>query len=352
MAEGRLQHFVPDLAINLINIPKQDRTLSRSLGALKDSLAREGMLHPLHVKMVGNKVELLSGYKRLTAAKELGWQTVPVLISFYGEQTELKHAMAVIDENVCREALTCLEFAEALGRSKEIYETCYPETKHGGRKQKAQDPENGSSRPAFVDDMASKLGQSRSSLSDYLYVYKHTTQEVRDLIRHSLVANFFKDLHAFAKERQHQLTLAHILHEHPHCTLWQARQLLNAHTAPPNDEDHIIATTEPGELGEIPIPPQYEEGATTGGMRVFCGVDRDGWPAIEADDIVNDYIRVEEGHTIKVHQHEIVIVLKKRFNPSFRIYEMKPELLGEKNRIEETWQINLHVTRERSAYDG
>ena len=89
-----------------------------------------------------------------------------------------------------------------------------------------------------------------------------------------------------------------------------------------------------------------------GGMRVFCGEGPDGWPAIEADNIFNDSICVEEGHTIKVHKNEIVIVLKKRFNPSFGIYEMKPEPLWEKNKIEETRQINLQVTRERSAYDG
>lgn len=89
-------------------------------------------LHPPHVKMVGKRVELLSGYKRLTVAKELGWATIPVLVSFYGEQVAPTREMAVIDENVCREALTCLEFAEALGRSKAIYETRYPKTKHGG----------------------------------------------------------------------------------------------------------------------------------------------------------------------------------------------------------------------------
>lgn len=66
-----------------------------------------------------------------------------------------------------------------------------------GEKKKAQAPKNESSRLAFVDEMVNKLGQSRSSLSDYLYVYKHTTQEVRDLIRNSVVANFFNSMLKF-----------------------------------------------------------------------------------------------------------------------------------------------------------
>lgn len=266
METSKLLHYYPAFDITQIDIPEKPRTLAHSLDALRDSMAQVGLLHPLHVKMVGKRVELLSGYKRLTVAKELGWTTVPVLISFYGEQAEQTQERAVIDENVCREALTCLEFAEVLGRSKEIYETRYPETKHGGRKKKTQDPENRSSRPAFVDDIASKLGQSRSSLSDYLYVYKHTTQEVRDLIRNSFVANFFKDLHGLAKERKHQAELAHILHEHPHCGLWQARRLLDTHTLPSKDDGDPTTTTELGEPGDVVIPPQYEEDAAQGSM--------------------------------------------------------------------------------------
>jgi hypothetical protein len=341
MEENKLFYYEKAFDITKIDIPEKARTLSHSLDALRDSMAQVGLLHPLHVKMVGKRVELLSGYKRLTVAKELGWTTIPVLVSFYGEQAEQTQEMAIIDENICREALTCLEFAEALGRAKEIYETRYPETKHGGRKKKAQDPENGSSRPAFVDDMASKLGQSRSSLSDYLYVYKHTTQEVRDLIRNNFVANFFKDLHALAKERTHQMELAHFLHEHPLCMLWEARRLFDAQTRRLKDEGETATITEPGEPGEVIIPPQYEDDAAQGYM--------DSW---YAEPIPHTYRRVEEGHTLKIKKNDVIIVLKRSRPDYFRIYETQPAI-DPQNKVEERRALYISFTRERyEPYDG
>jgi hypothetical protein len=86
----------------------------------------------------------------------------------FTEHNELRQELVVLDENLCRDELNHLEYAEALGRAKQIYQKLYPRTGHGkGRTQ--QDPENGSSeptsqRPAFLDDKARQLGWSRSKL--------------------------------------------------------------------------------------------------------------------------------------------------------------------------------------------
>jgi DNA modification methylase len=77
---------------------------------------------------VTSNFTLISGYHRLTACKELGWDTIPaIILELNGLQAEL----AEIDENLIRNELTMLERATWQNRRKEIYEILHPEVKHG-----------------------------------------------------------------------------------------------------------------------------------------------------------------------------------------------------------------------------
>ncbi len=97
-----------------------------NLDSLKDSIREIGLMQPITVTA---DLVLIAGFHRLTACKELGWDTIPaIIVELDGLQAEL----AEIDENLIRNELTMLERATWQNRRKEIYETLHPEVKHGG----------------------------------------------------------------------------------------------------------------------------------------------------------------------------------------------------------------------------
>lgn len=55
--------------------------LPRDLGALKASLLAVGLLAPPYLRAIGKgRFQVITGLKRLTAARELGWETVPAFV--------------------------------------------------------------------------------------------------------------------------------------------------------------------------------------------------------------------------------------------------------------------------------
>jgi hypothetical protein len=117
--------------------------------------------------------------------------------------------------------------------------------------------------------------------------------------------------------------------------------LLDGQTLPPKDEGDTTTTTEPGELGDVVIPPQYEEDAAQGSM--------DSW---YAEPIPHTYTRVEEGHSLQIHKNDVVIVLKRTRPDYFRIYETQPAI-DPQNKVQEERTLYVSFTRERyEPYDG
>src|SRR5215813_7575826 len=97
---------------------------------LKETITTLGLLHPITVKKGENDTyELVAGYHRLQAVKELGWTDIPVRVVAY--EDPLQNEWAMIQENLSRKDLTVLDLAYSLGRSKDIYEELHPESRHG-----------------------------------------------------------------------------------------------------------------------------------------------------------------------------------------------------------------------------
>lgn len=65
------------ISIEEIKVKKRVRKDLGNLEALKDSLRRYGLMNPV---TINNKYELIAGQRRLEAAKQLGWTTIPVNI--------------------------------------------------------------------------------------------------------------------------------------------------------------------------------------------------------------------------------------------------------------------------------
>ena len=78
---------------------------------LADSIRQYGMIQPITVRKIGEEYELISGERRLRAAKELGMDYVPCIIM---DITEEKSAEISIIENLIREDLNIFEQAQAI----------------------------------------------------------------------------------------------------------------------------------------------------------------------------------------------------------------------------------------------
>ena len=78
---------------------------------LADSIRQYGMIQPITVRKTGENYELISGERRLRAAKELGMECVPCVIMDINEE---KSAEISIIENLIREDLNIFEQAQAI----------------------------------------------------------------------------------------------------------------------------------------------------------------------------------------------------------------------------------------------
>jgi len=94
------------------------RRIRRELGdiaALSESLREHGQLTPI---IINRKYELIAGYRRLQAAKRLGWSSIEaVMIDKPGEQQKLE---IELEENIQRLELSGEEIAEALARLQKL----------------------------------------------------------------------------------------------------------------------------------------------------------------------------------------------------------------------------------------
>ena len=78
---------------------------------LADSIRQYGMIQPITVRKTGENYEIISGERRLRAAKELGMECVPCVIMDINEE---KSAEISIIENLIREDLNIFEQAQAI----------------------------------------------------------------------------------------------------------------------------------------------------------------------------------------------------------------------------------------------
>ncbi len=138
---------------------KRRKTSKANVRRLADSILQIGLQHPIGLTPSGTDFTLVHGRHRLEAYRELGRATIPAIIV---ELDQLRLELAEIDENLLRSQLTELEESQALARRKDVWETLFPETKHGGdRKSKRQ---NVALNPSFTEDTASKTGKSKRTI--------------------------------------------------------------------------------------------------------------------------------------------------------------------------------------------
>jgi ParB family chromosome partitioning protein len=97
--------------ISRIKLKKRLRKDLGEIEGLADSMARFGQLHPL---VLTKRYVLVSGRRRLEAAKSLGWSTIEAIMLEGRSKAQLLELE--IDENVYRSALTRDELEEGLAK--------------------------------------------------------------------------------------------------------------------------------------------------------------------------------------------------------------------------------------------
>lgn len=105
-----------EIQISKIKIKKRVRKEIGNLKPLMESLERNGLLNPI---IINEKNELLSGYRRLMAAKRLGWNTIEVKV-IKTSNDNLKKLEIELDENLLRKDFTPEEINEGLSLKKEL----------------------------------------------------------------------------------------------------------------------------------------------------------------------------------------------------------------------------------------
>ena len=95
--------------------PNQPRTMfvREGLEELADSIAEHGILQPLSVREVHGRYQLISGERRLRAARMVGLATVPCILV---AASDTESALLALVENLQRRDLDFLEEAVALRR--------------------------------------------------------------------------------------------------------------------------------------------------------------------------------------------------------------------------------------------
>src|SRR5688572_4680156 len=120
--------------------PDQPRQVMGDLSELMASIAEKGIIEPLIVRQRGSRYQIIAGERRYHAAVQVGLRDVPVIVREVNDGEVMELALV---ENLQRKDLTAFEEAEALH-------------------QLAQ-------RCGYThEDMAQKLGKSRTSITESL----------------------------------------------------------------------------------------------------------------------------------------------------------------------------------------
>lgn len=142
-----VSELVNEIEIDKIDVnPFQPRTQfdEEALRELSDSISKLGIIQPLTVRAVDGRFQLISGERRLRAAKLAGLKTVPVFIRTADDQGMLEMALV---ENIQREDLNAIEVAISYQR---LIEECN----------------------LTQETLSERVGKKRATISNYLRLLK------------------------------------------------------------------------------------------------------------------------------------------------------------------------------------
>jgi len=149
-----------DLAINSIVIGERRREDDGDIAGLAASLKRFGLFHPVVVDDQGN---LVAGGRRLEAARQLGWETIPV--RHLGELTEAERREIELEENLRRKDLTPYERDKALVQLVAVAQQAAQQESEL-RAESARNSRGRPPMPGSLRDVAERIGRPVKTIHD------------------------------------------------------------------------------------------------------------------------------------------------------------------------------------------
>ncbi len=150
------------------------------LTSLAKSITANGIIQPLTVRQTENGFELISGERRLRAAKLAGLKTVPCILI---EADKKRSAVLALLENIQRSDLNCFEEAAAINKLIESGEITR-------------------------EKISIKLGMARSTIANKLRLLKLTGEEQQLMIEKGLTERHARALLRVADEDRRKEILA------------------------------------------------------------------------------------------------------------------------------------------------
>ena len=140
--------------------PSQPRKIFTDEGIIRlsDSIRQYGIMQPLTVRAFGEEYELISGERRLRAAKESGLSEVPCIVL---QASDSESAEMAIIENLMRQDLNVFEQAEAIEALLDSHELTQ-------------------------EDVAKKLSVSQSFIANKLRILRLSENEREKILRAGL----------------------------------------------------------------------------------------------------------------------------------------------------------------------
>ena len=151
-----------DIPINEISEPQfQFRKRLDNIEELEASIIEFGLLHPIVVTIEHDKIRIITGYRRLTACKKIGWRKIPCHVVTVKDQ-RTAYEIGLI-ENLQRSTLDPMEEGQA-------FKTYVNEIGWGG-----------------ISELSKKIGKSTSYVSRRIALLE-LPSDIQDLISESLVS--------------------------------------------------------------------------------------------------------------------------------------------------------------------
>ena len=168
---------VGDVVSMAIDRLVEDPNRRKSGGDVSDLVQSMGTLwqiHPVVVVKRGDFYQVVSGHRRLKAARELGWTEIRVTIAPVENDADL----VTLDENLARFPLTDTEEAEASAQQKMLYEQRHPEARRGGHRPRLHDA-NSPAAKSFCEVQALATNKSPATVSRNARIGASATDEVK-----------------------------------------------------------------------------------------------------------------------------------------------------------------------------
>ena len=162
---------------------------------LAGMLEQQGLMHPIEVRPMSGKYDLVAGAHRLAAAEILGWTEITATIR---EASDMEAELRQIDENLGRRELSPFDRATFLARRQELYLEVYPDTTRGGTG--AATRWHAAPNLSFATEIAAKLGVSDRDIRRHIARYRSIAPDVRAKIAGTWIADNGVALDALARE--------------------------------------------------------------------------------------------------------------------------------------------------------